>query len=269
MRRVASFVMRYNDSGCGDALPCNYAKFHHVPALAHSEIYFFCVPVMSSESSHSDSESSVDIEDIEDDLYAIEEAKLRNQERPTINDVQGLEQKLEEIKLRISGYEPDQIPWSEVLVLTSDKSTQEILDDADDDLKRERVFYDQAVEAIVSGLQKLRQEGKYLELQRILTLPGVPFERPDDYYAEMMKTDEHMKKIKGVLLKEKRQIDEAVERRKNRTNKKFAKQLQIKKKEQVFFHVLCYSRKTEKSRERCRIRCCKAMAKEPKKIWWR
>lgn len=62
---------------------------------------------------------------------------------------------------------------------------------------------------------------------------GVPYERPDDYYAEMIKTDEHMKTVKGVLLREKRLIDEAVERRKNRTSKKYAKQTQLQAKQQV------------------------------------
>lgn len=113
----------------------------------------------SSSYSDSDSESSVEFEDVEDDLYALELEKHKQQAPPTINDELGLKQKLQEIKLRIKGYEPDQIPWSEVLVLTSDKSTQAILDDADDDLKREKVFYDQAVEAIINGLERLDDEG--------------------------------------------------------------------------------------------------------------
>jgi rRNA-processing protein EBP2 len=191
---------------------------------------------MSESSSHSesDSESSVDIEDIEEDLYALEAEKLRNEAQNTINDELGLVQKLNEIKLRIKGYEPDNIPWSEVLVLTSQASVQSILDDPDDDLTREKVFYQQAVQAIVEGLDKLDDEGiGYCDSSSFSCL-GVPYNRPDDYYAEMMKTDEHMKKIKGLLLKEKRQIEESIERRKNRTNKKFAKQLQIQSKQKVF-----------------------------------
>eukprot|EP01127_Copromyxa_protea_P012155 TRINITY_DN3132_c0_g3_i1.p1 TRINITY_DN3132_c0_g3~~TRINITY_DN3132_c0_g3_i1.p1 ORF type:complete len:318 (-),score=86.07 TRINITY_DN3132_c0_g3_i1:93-1010(-) len=172
----------------------------------------------SSSYSGSDSESSVDIEDIEDDLYAIASERKKLEETPTVNDEAGLKQKLAEIKLRIKGYEPDAIPWSEVMVITSDKVVQQILDDADDDLKRERVFYDLTVAAIEKGFQNLSDE-------------GIPYERPTDYYAEMQKSDEHMKKIKGILLKEKREIEEATERRKNRTSKKFAKQVQIQSKQ--------------------------------------
>ena len=64
-------------------------------------------------------------------------------------------------------------------------------------------------------------------------MTGIPYHRPDDYYAEMVKTDEHMKKVKGVLLKEKREIEEAAERKKNRVHKKFAKQVQAEVKQTV------------------------------------
>jgi rRNA-processing protein EBP2 len=47
-------------------------------------------------------------------------------------------------------------------------------------------------------------------------LLGIPFRRPDDYFAEMIKDDKHMGKVKNVLLKEKRLMVEAGERKKNR-----------------------------------------------------
>ncbi|KAJ6764491.1 RRNA PROCESSING PROTEIN EBNA1-BINDING PROTEIN-RELATED [Salix koriyanagi] len=43
---------------------------------------------------------------------------------------------------------------------------------------------------------------------------GIPFLRPPDYYAEMVKSDGHMEMVKSRLLAEKRSIEEAKERRK-------------------------------------------------------
>ncbi|KAI3517596.1 hypothetical protein L1887_16811 [Cichorium endivia] len=53
---------------------------------------------------------------------------------------------------------------------------------------------------------------------------NLPFLRPSDYYAKMVKIDSHTEKIKGRLLVEKRRMEEAEERRKARDNKKKAKE---------------------------------------------
>jgi len=58
---------------------------------------------------------------------------------------------------------------------------------------------------------------------------GLPFLRPADYYAEMVKTDGHMEKVKGRLLSEKRKMEEADERRKAREAKRLAKEIQAQK----------------------------------------
>lgn len=41
---------------------------------------------------------------------------------------------------------------------------------------------------------------------------GVPWLRPVDYYAEMVKTDDHMAKVKEQLMFEQKQIELAEER---------------------------------------------------------
>ncbi|KAJ6375110.1 hypothetical protein OIU77_000142 [Salix suchowensis] len=43
---------------------------------------------------------------------------------------------------------------------------------------------------------------------------GIPFLRPPDYYAVVVKSDGHMEMVKSRLLAEKRSIEEAKERRK-------------------------------------------------------
>lgn len=55
------------------------------------------------------------------------------------------------------------------------------------DFKREILFHRQAQAAVTDGIAKL---------QRL----GIPTKRPDDYFAEMAKTDEHMQKIRKHLV---------------------------------------------------------------------
>lgn len=47
---------------------------------------------------------------------------------------------------------------------------------------------------------------------KILQDRGVPWLRPPDYYAEMVKSDGHMANIKQRLVYEQKQIEEAEER---------------------------------------------------------
>lgn len=54
---------------------------------------------------------------------------------------------------------------------------------------------------------------------------GVKHQRPEDYYAEMVKTDDHMLKLKDHLLAEKRRKEERVKTVKERQMKKFAKKV--------------------------------------------
>jgi rRNA-processing protein EBP2 len=55
------------------------------------------------------------------------------------------------------------------------------------DFKREILFHRQAQAAVTDGIAKLKEL-------------GVPTKRPDDYFAEMAKTDEHMQKIRKHLV---------------------------------------------------------------------
>ena len=47
--------------------------------------------------------------------------------------------------------------------------------------------YQQAQSAVAIGLRKLEEL-------------GVPVKRPDDYFAEMVKTDDHMRKVCVLLV---------------------------------------------------------------------
>lgn len=56
---------------------------------------------------------------------------------------------------------------------------------------------------------------------------GIPAIRPDDYFAEMIKRDVHMKRVKAHLLGKKKRIEEAQERRRIRDQQKFGKKTQL------------------------------------------
>jgi rRNA-processing protein EBP2 len=64
---------------------------------------------------------------------------------------------------------------------------------------------------------------------------GVLTKRPDDYFAEMSKSDNHMKKVRETLLTKHAEIEKRDKIRKLRELKKMGKQIQIeneKKKQQ-------------------------------------
>lgn len=66
----------------------------------------------------------------------------------------------------------------------------------------------------------------------MLKKEGVPFTRPGDYFAEMVKSDEHMGRIKKKLYDEAANKKASAEARKQRDLKKFGKQVQVAKLQQ-------------------------------------
>lgn len=124
--------------------------------------------------------------------------------REAIYNVEVLHDKLEDI-----GWSEEQ-PWEESMALTSSEPV--VLADAEDDLERELAFYNQALEAAQTAIRRFEAA-------------GIAWQRPADYYAEMVKSDEHMTKVKEQLLYEKQQIEAADQRKKDREAKKFSKQV--------------------------------------------
>jgi len=78
--------------------------------------------------------------------------------------------------------------------------------DIHDDLKRELAFYNCALEATHEARKKCEES-------------GIPFKRPDDFYAEMVKADDHMAKVKDRLIFEKRKMEAFEQRKSNREHK--------------------------------------------------
>ncbi|KAJ9629464.1 rRNA-processing protein EBP2 [Taxawa tesnikishii (nom. ined.)] len=105
-------------------------------------------------------------------------------------------------------------PFSEVQSVTTSAPVEIV--DIDDDLNRELAFYRQSLDAVTQARALLKAE-------------GVPFSRPVDYFAEMVKSDEHMGKIKQKLVDDAASKRAAADARKQRDLKKFGKQVQIAK----------------------------------------
>jgi hypothetical protein len=67
------------------------------------------------------------------------------------------------------------------------------------------------------------------QARKLAAAANFPFSRPNDFFAEMVKSDAHMERIRVRLLSESSALKRAEEKRKEREAKKFGKQVQIEK----------------------------------------
>jgi rRNA-processing protein EBP2 len=63
----------------------------------------------------------------------------------------------------------------------------------------------------------------------LLKLEGAPFTRPGDYFAEMVKSEDHMGRVKKKLVDEAASKRAASDARRQRDLKKFGKAVQVAK----------------------------------------
>ncbi|KAF4455214.1 hypothetical protein F53441_2364 [Fusarium austroafricanum] len=149
-----------------------------------------------------------DLEDLDED----DKEDIIPHQRLTINNTTALLAALN----RISIPTDKSVPFATHQSVLSSAATADSIPDVSDDLQRELAFYSQSLEAAKSARKLLRQE-------------GVPFSRPKDYFAEMIKEDAHMEKVKAKLVEEASNKKAAQEARKLRDLKKFGKQVQVAK----------------------------------------
>ncbi|XP_055525783.1 probable rRNA-processing protein EBP2 homolog [Wyeomyia smithii] len=81
------------------------------------------------------------------------------------------------------------------------------------DFKREILFHRQAQAAVVEGIKRLHDL-------------GIVTKRPDDYFAEMAKTDEHMQRVRKVLLDKQEGIAKSERTRQLREQRRIGKLIQ-------------------------------------------
>jgi len=82
------------------------------------------------------------------------------------------------------------------------------------DFKREMMFYRQAQAAVLEAIPRLHSM-------------NIKTKRPDDYFAQMAKSDEHMNKIRAKLLSKEQGQERAEKISKLRELKKYGKKVQI------------------------------------------
>ncbi|KAL9612505.1 MAG: hypothetical protein Q9167_002890 [Letrouitia subvulpina] len=146
-----------------------------------------------------------DLEDLSDE----QREDVLPHQRLTINNSAALTKAYRSIALPVA-----ELSFSENQCVTSAEPI--LINDINDDLSRELAFYKQCLDAAKEGIRLLKKE-------------GVPSTRPADFFAEMVKSDEHMGKIKQKMVDEAARRKAAAEVRKQRDMKKFGKEVQIAK----------------------------------------
>lgn len=101
------------------------------------------------------------------------------------------------------------------------------LEDVEDEFKREAALYAHSHYRVILTACSMRQALEAAtKARRQIIASGLPFDRPSGYYAEPLKTEEHMKRISGRQ-EEKKEAEKAAEQaRKQRANRKYGKQIQ-------------------------------------------
>ncbi|KAM7409776.1 hypothetical protein PAMA_001324 [Pampus argenteus] len=144
---------------------------------------------------------------------------LVDKPKKCVNNAEGLKQCLADFR--------KDLPWVERLDLTN-LPAEDILAkaegkepsaangevNADDDFQREMFFYRQGQATVLEALPLLQKH-------------GIATKRPEDYFAEMAKSDQHMQKIRKKLISKQAILEKSEKAKKLREQRKFGKKVQI------------------------------------------
>lgn len=176
-------------------------------------------PALSSfvEGGHSDdgSDSDDDEEDEEAELERrlVEEQLREEQEASNQAQSKGIYNHEALVAIAAEWNQEKNLAWVETL------DTCEFpleLENVHDDLKREVAFYNQTLASVRFARDRLKRE-------------NIAYKRPEDYFAEMLKSDAHMAKVKDKLIYEQKKITAVEERKKSQAHRKVAKEIQAEK----------------------------------------
>ena len=155
-------------------------------------------------------------EDLKEELLIMEEEEkekgIENEE--IINLTNELEEKKNLIIndfLKFFSQKGKKVSWLENLTIISDEEIDQNLN-PDDDIKRELFFYNFAKQNAINGLIKLKKLGEKIN-------------RPEDYFVEMLKSDEQMANVKKQIIKEQQFIKKFEQKKQKLQNIKFAKSM--------------------------------------------
>ena len=164
-----------------------------------------------------DEGEEIPVEDMPEHMDLPEEARALRHNRLRINRTDALSRIYDELRLDgPSAPKGSTMPWIETMSVTYGKRIADEVPDAQNDLDRELAFYRQSLDAAVRG-------------RELVLAAKVPFSRPADYFAEMVKTDEHMERVRQRLLDESASIKASEEAKRQRELKKYGKKIQTEK----------------------------------------
>ena len=143
-----------------------------------------------------------------------EEVLDTESEIPSINLESELTEKLNSIKNDIQKFYDSKNKKIDFLEYPINISQSEIPQNLnpDDDIKRELIFYNIAKENAIQGMIQLKKLGEKIN-------------RPDDYFVEMLKSDEQMVKVKKQIINEQQYIKKFEAKKQKMQNIKFAKSI--------------------------------------------
>ena len=154
-----------------------------------------------------EAEEDIALSEIES-LASEDKGDIIPHQRLTINNTAALLRSLKSFVL------PSSLPFSASQSVTSAEPIE--IKDPEDDLTRELAFYKQSLDAVKEGRERLKKE-------------GVPFARPADYFAEMVKSEEQMGKVRQKMVDEAARKKASSDARRQRDLKKFGKAVQVAK----------------------------------------
>ncbi|XP_068445578.1 probable rRNA-processing protein EBP2 [Clinocottus analis] len=144
---------------------------------------------------------------------------LVDQPKKFVNNVEGLKHCLADLR--------KDLPWVERLDMTNLPAEDVLFKaqgkpptmkdgdvNADDDFQREMFFYRQAQATVLDALP-------------LLSKHGIATKRPDDYFAEMAKSDQQMQKIRTKLISKQLILEKSEKAKKLREQRKFGKKVQV------------------------------------------
>ncbi|KAG7513877.1 putative rRNA-processing protein EBP2 [Solea senegalensis] len=139
--------------------------------------------------------------------------------KKSTNNVEGLKQCLAEFRKDLPWVESldmTNLPAEDLISKADGQAPAGVNEDinADDDFQREMFFYRQAQATVLGSLPLLKKH-------------NIATKRPDDYFAEMAKTDQHMQKIRKKLISKQMIMERSEKAKKLREQRKFGKKVQI------------------------------------------
>ena len=157
-------------------------------------------------------------ENLKEELLIMEEEEKEKDKDFENEEIINLTNELEEKKnliindfLKFFSQKGKKVSWLENLTIISDDEIDQNLN-PDDDIKRELFFYNLAKKNAINGLIKLKKLGAKIN-------------RPDDYFVEMLKSDEQMANVKKQIIKEQQFIKKFEQKKQKLQNIKFAKSM--------------------------------------------